>query len=313
MPWVSGVFESLTPPTFPAVPGTKIKSSEFNSVINDLISGLSGALNCAYTGNPLDYPVGSLGRELGTASHGDVPFGIGTVTPTVSLDLEDTPATNSSTAFRCHNLESNTTAYLIATGSTYSSGPVGAGAVWCGPFSGNDNSYFGAKTAGTGETALCTNGQAQVIVTDDGRLFAKHIHNNAGAVTGATNQYIASGTYTPTAAGVANCGALTVHECQWMRVGNVVTVSGFMRATPAGVISPNFSWTLTLPIASTLDTANFERLAGASSCVDAAGGSTCQTAAIIPDTSNTKALFSSGPINVATAHNCAFTFTYVIV
>jgi hypothetical protein len=37
----SGIFSPPSPPVFPAVPGTTIKASDFNSVINDLVGGLS--------------------------------------------------------------------------------------------------------------------------------------------------------------------------------------------------------------------------------------------------------------------------------
>lgn len=60
----------------------------------------------------------------------------------------------------------------------------------------------------------------------DGRLAGTALHNNAGAVTGTTNQHIASGTYTPTWTNSANCTTLTPAACEWSRTGNVVTVSG---------------------------------------------------------------------------------------
>lgn len=65
-----------------------------------------------------------------------------------------------------------------------------------------------------------------VHVTDDGRLYGTALHNNAGAVTGTTNQYVASGTYTPTLTNTASISGSTARLAQWIRVGNVVTVSG---------------------------------------------------------------------------------------
>lgn len=66
----------------------------------------------------------------------------------------------------------------------------------------------------------------QFVWTNDGRMYGKSIHNNAGAVTGTTNQYVASGTYTATLTNTTNVAASTAYLAQWMRVGNVVTVSG---------------------------------------------------------------------------------------
>jgi len=69
-------------------------------------------------------------------------------------------------------------------------------------------------------------GTTKLAFTGDGRLYGTALHNNAGPVTGATNQYVTSGTYTPTLTNVTNVAASTAKLCQWMRVGNVVTVSG---------------------------------------------------------------------------------------
>lgn len=57
-----------------------------------------------------------------------------------------------------------------------------------------------------------------------------------------------SGTYTPTATGVANVTSTTVSLHQWMRVGNVVTVSGAMTVTATAAGSTQFR--LSLPITS---------------------------------------------------------------
>ena len=95
-----------------------------------------------------------------------------------------------------------------------------------------------------------------VKIGGDGRLYGLSLHNNVGAVTGTTNQYVASGTYTPTMTNFANCSSATASGVwKWMRVGNVVTFSG------------NFSVTITtsslvtqvgvsLPIPSNLTGAN---------------------------------------------------------
>lgn len=50
-----------------------------------------------------------------------------------------------------------------------------------------------------------------------------------GNVSGAN---LASGTFTPTGAGIANVASVTPAAAQWMRVGNVVTVSGNVAVDP---------------------------------------------------------------------------------
>lgn len=88
-------------------------------------------------------------------------------------------------------------------------------------------------------------------VTTNGRLYGIALHNNAGAVTGTTNQYIASGTYTPTGRTGTNTTAVTGDSStKWMRVGNVVTVGGRASITTSASGATGFS--LSLPIASAM-------------------------------------------------------------
>lgn len=61
--------------------------------------------------------------------------------------------------------------------------------------------------------------------------------------------YSVSGSYTPTLTNVANLTALTASPCQFMRVGNCVTVSGKFAVTPTAA-STNTVLEMTLPITS---------------------------------------------------------------
>lgn len=98
-------------------------------------------------------------------------------------------------------------------------------------------------------------------LTGDGRVYGSALHNNAGAVTGTTNQFIASGTYTPTLANVANSSARSVTGTfKWMRVGNVVLVEGVVSVTASGLGVVTISATLPPPagtIAGTSDGSSF--------------------------------------------------------
>jgi len=100
-------------------------------------------------------------------------------------------------------------------------------------FAGSDTAIFNGGTSGSFR------------VTDRGLPYGTSIHNNAGAVTGTTNQYITSGDYTPTSASPVNCTVGTVRPAVWSRLGNHVRVSGAVNfsITAAGV----WSFTLTLP------------------------------------------------------------------
>lgn len=97
-------------------------------------------------------------------------------------------------------------------------------------------------------------------IETDGRIYGTALHNNAGSVTGTTTQYIASGTYTPSLSAQSNLSTSSVTEAQWMRVGNVVTVSGRFTVQPASIAAANFE--LSLPIASNI--ANVEDASGVS-------------------------------------------------
>jgi len=70
------------------------------------------------------------------------------------------------------------------------------------------------------------------------------------AVTGAMSaSNVLSGTYTPTVANQSNITSVSVQAAQYMRVGNVVAVSGECTITPASAAAATFS--LSLPVAVT--------------------------------------------------------------
>jgi len=76
---------------------------------------------------------------------------------------------------------------------------------------------------------------------------------NVGAVA------FVSGTYTPTVTSTANIQSASATECQYIRVGNVVTMSGSFSIDPISA-STTTSIELSLPIASNFD--NISNLGG---------------------------------------------------
>jgi hypothetical protein len=140
-------------------------------------------------------------------------------------------------------------------------------------------------------------------ITSNGRLYGTALHNNAGAVTGTTNQYIASGTYTPTITNGANVAASTASACQWIRVGNVVTISGKISVDPTATSTITVV-TITLPIATTITD---NELAGA--------GTRSEITTVVPVLiagTATEANFVFYPTD-ATDRSIYFSFTYLIV
>lgn len=162
------------------------------------------------------------------------------------------------------------------------------------------NMFFGTKSTATGAAP-----DDKLVLTHDGRLYGLFLHNNAGAVTGTTNQYIASGTYTPGLTNVANVAASTAYKCQWIRVGNVVTVTGKADVDPT-LAATSTQLGIALPIASNLATA--QDCSGTA----AASGIAGQSAAILGDATNNRAQMQwvSGDI---TNQAMYFTFTYEII
>lgn len=137
----------------------------------------------------------------------------------------------------------------------------------------------------------------------DGRIYGLGLHNSAGAVTGTTNQYIASGTYTPGLTNVTNVAASTAYLCQWIRVGNVVTVSGKVDIDATGTGATELG--IALPIASAMTVE--ENLGGTASSAALASLS----AAVRADATNDRAAV----VFVATSltnDSYFFTFTYLI-
>jgi len=139
--------------------------------------------------------------------------------------------------------------------------------------------------------------------TSDGRFYGRLLHNNAGSLTGTTNQYIASGSYTPTLTNVANVSSSTPHGCQWIRVGNVVNVSGSVDVT-ATSSSADTQLGISLPIASNI--VNPYNCSG-SACCD----NTFQVGAILGDGTNDRAQLEYQSQTTG-SRSMYFTFQYLM-
>lgn len=154
---------------------------------------------------------------------------------------------------------------------------------------------------------IVANGTPRLTTTGDGRVYGSALHNNAGAVTGTTNQYIASGTYTPTLTNSTNIAASTANLCTWMRVGNVVTVAGIVGIDPT---SPSTGTVLqiSLPIAS-----NFTSSLEAGGTAVRSNGAAAVAATVGAETaSDTLSLAYLNDTDVAN-RNWTFTVTYLVL
>ncbi len=131
------------------------------------------------------------------------------------------------------------------------------------------------------------------------------ILDDATAADQRTTLGFADGTYTPGLTNVANLTASTAYACQYMRVGNTVTVSGRVDIDPT-LAATATQLGIDLPIAS-----NF---ANANECggMAAASGIAAQVAAIRADAANNRAelVYISGDV---TNQPMYFSLTYLVI
>lgn len=134
---------------------------------------------------------------------------------------------------------------------------------------------------------------------------ATHDHSNAAGGGTISTSVLNSGTYTPTRSGESNLdGNVTPSECQYMRVGSTVTVSGRFTADPTTTATTTY-FELTLPISSNIGAV--EDLAGVAVC-----GATSESAEITGVVANDTALITWLATDTA-SQSWSFTFTYQII
>jgi hypothetical protein len=125
------------------------------------------------------------------------------------------------------------------------------------------------------------------------------------AASGNTIPTLSYGTYTPTLTHVANLDASTAYACQYLRVGNTVTVSGRIDID-ATAAATSTKIGISLPIASNLTSG--EQCAGTAVALAIAG----QSGAILGDSTNDRAQMTCPTAD--TGNNAMFFhFTYQIL
>jgi hypothetical protein len=124
----------------------------------------------------------------------------------------------------------------------------------------------------------------------------------------ASDGNVFSGTYTPTLTNATNISSSTAFECQYIRVGNVVTVSGAVAVTPTAAGGASTILRVSLPIASALSAST--QLGGTAVTTS----ETAQTAAcgIAGDTTNNVAQFAFFA-QTTSALSFFFSFTYRVI
>lgn len=124
----------------------------------------------------------------------------------------------------------------------------------------------------------------------------------------ATDGNIFSGTYTPTLTNTTNVAASTASAAQYMRVGNVVTVSGQVAIDPT-TAATNTTLNMSLPIASAITSSRQLGGSGSSLSTTKFGDNNI---AILGDATNDRAELRFNPTgSVNETYN--FTFTYQVL
>lgn len=118
----------------------------------------------------------------------------------------------------------------------------------------------------------------------------------------------ASGTYTPTLGPSSNVAASTAHPCQWMRIGDVVTVSGMLEIDPTAAAFTVLD--ISLPIAS-----NFSSNYQCAGTGAEASGTWPGAWAINADIFQKRAMLNTSNATGLTLsnHEVSFSFTYLVV
>lgn len=200
-----------------------------------------------------------------------------------------------------------TTSGTITIAGTLGAANGGTGATTLtGYVRGNGTSAFTASstipnTAITGLGTMSTQNANNVAITGG---YLQTSKTNVEAPV-STDGNIFSGTYTPTLTDSTNVGSSTAYKCQYMRVGNVVTVSGRVGIDPttADVATELF---MSLPVTASL--VDNEDLAGVFASSNSGTGNCGNIRAA---TATETALFSIVPDSNA-LRSYFFTFTYLI-
>lgn len=184
-------------------------------------------------------------------------------------------------------------------------GPDGSAAAPTYSFSSSGNSDNGMYLSAANVLSFAIAGTKTATIQADRLEFAAGYHVASATATG-TTPAIQSGTYTPELTSITNVfGTPAAQASQWMRVGNVVTVSGIIEVEPASPASDTVV-AVSLPIASSL-TAD-EHLSGtAGSQLDARYGG-CVYGAPASDTAYVRFYGVA-----SSTHPVCYHFTYVVL
>jgi hypothetical protein len=145
---------------------------------------------------------------------------------------------------------------------------------------------------------------ADLLDGQHGSFYQNASNINAGTLNAARlHTTVDSGTYTPTLTNTTNVSSSTAAQCQYLRIGNVVTVSGQISVTATAAAGTDTNLGISLPIASNIGAQT--NCSGAGACLTAPVG-------IAGDAVNDRATANWASAS-SVAQSLRFTFTYLIV
>lgn len=130
------------------------------------------------------------------------------------------------------------------------------------------------------------------------------LNSPLGLANGGTGQTSTTQTYTPTLTSVTNVAASTAFPCQYLRVGNVVTVSGKVDVDPTAIGQVQLG--ISLPVPTSLSN-DYE--CGGTAFTPAVAG---QGAAIYADSANDRAQMEWVTVDTSN-RSMFFSFTYQVI
>jgi hypothetical protein len=163
--------------------------------------------------------------------------------------------------------------------------------------------YYDAGGTGAGmDFYVSTNGTTLTKAMRLSETGGMQITRTAVTAPADTDGNVFSGTYTPTLANTTNITSSTPFTSQYMRVGNVVTVSGRVTIDPTAVGSITMG--LSLPIASTI--------VSQQQCCGTSSNQQGDSVAVVGDATNLRASFI-GVVADAASRTYTYNFTYLVV
>ena len=235
------------------------------------------------------------------------PAGLGTVTSVAQtftgglISIGGSPITTSGTLALTVAGTSGGIPYFSSATAWASSGALTANRLVLGGGAGAAPTVLGSL----GTTTTVLHGNAAGAPTFGAVSLTADVSGILPITNGGTGVAVPSGVYTPALTNVANLDASTAYQCQWIRVNDMVTVSGRVDVDPTAAAAST-QLGIALPVASNFGAA--EDCAGTAFASGIAG----QGAAILADTANDRAQLQFVSADL-TNQAMYFTFMYQVI